>query len=332
MNKAEKSNPELAEAVKSALPSIDQLLDAEDRELSLRPMAATDLFIDYFILEIRNVPEGKRYLQEWYALIFAIVAAWYKRKYGQALHAKRGLIGVIEIHGMPFRVKVPETYADPHPEESTSDLCFGPSPGAVERPRSWIDTPPALDALTSRQSVRLDRDLAAITRVLRTINLKFMMADPAPNLFKQHRAVALGSIRKAAEDLVNRGPGDIGAAVWEAHFALESAIKAAIAQTGTVPPIEHGLTALLRAATSAGVSIRLSKSLGFLPGAKGAIALRHGTPLKGGYRAAYRIYQRTLPLLEEIATQLQYSFGLEEGARITLKKPPWFQFMDDAPA
>ena len=204
MNKAEKSNPELAEAVRAALPSIDQVLDAEDRELSSRPMAATDLFIDYFILEIRNAPEGKRYLQEWYALIFAIVAAWYERKYGQALHAKRGLIGVIEIHGLPFRVKVPETYADPHPEEDTSDLCFGPSVGAIERPRSWIDMPPALDALTSRQSARLDRDLAAITKVLRTINLKFMMADPAPGLFKQHRYVSLGSLSRAAEHIVSR--------------------------------------------------------------------------------------------------------------------------------
>jgi hypothetical protein len=316
--------------VRQALPMIDDFLQIEQRDLPSRPMVATDMFIDHFIAEGINIDlkSAERYLESWYAVIFAIVSAWYKGRYGTALHTRPSLVGVVEIHGLPFRVNVPENYAEPNPEQGISDLCFGPSVGASESPRNWIVTPPSLEALSSRASARLDRDLALVTKLLRTTTHKFMMADPAPKLFQQHRGAALSALRKAADLIATRGPGDVSSAEWEVHFALESAIKAAISQTGVEPPVEHQLSKLLKFARASGTPLELSRPLGFLPGWRGAVDLRHGATLNGGYREAMRIYRTALPLVAEIATKLRYSLTLSEGARITLKRPPWIEYME----
>lgn len=49
-----------------------------------------------------------------------------KTKYGTALHAKLGmLVGVVEIHKLPFKVGIAPTYSVPHPSGQQSTLCFG---------------------------------------------------------------------------------------------------------------------------------------------------------------------------------------------------------------
>lgn len=330
INKAEKANSELARLIGESLPMIDEILDAEDRGLSSRPLVATDLLLDSGMVKVNNAATDKRYTQVWYAIIFAIVDGWYERRYGPALRAREGLLGVVQIHGLPYRVNIPETYGIPNPTESTSDLCFGPSLGDVERPRTWIVNPPALDALSQRAGVRLDEDLKRITKLLRTINLRFMMADPAPDLFTQQRSVVLGSIRKAADHLARRQPADTSAAVWEVHFALECAIKAVIAQAGAAPPFEHSLSLLLRAAKEAGAALRLSEPLAFMPTAHATIALRYGGTFKDGHAGAWRIYNRALPLIAEIAEQVRRTYWMGDGASITLRKPPWLDYVEPA--
>ncbi len=330
MTKVEASNTELAEAVRNALPVIDKILGADGRDLPSRPMAATTLFVEQFIIDVRGGSKEKPYLQEWFAIIFAIVAGWYEAKYGAALKTKSGiLLGVVQIHNLPFKVRVPPTYAAPHASGELSDLCFGPSLGERETPLKWIDSPPALESLTTRQSNRLDRDLRSLTKLLRSTNLNFMLGDPAPEQYKQFRAVTLGSIRKAAEHIVSGGEGDYASAAWEIHYAVENAVKALIAQAGAQPDLEHGLSHLVKQAQSVGVMLNGTKNIEFLPSARTAIKYRYGKPLPGGYRAAFAMYQKALPLLADFSSTVKRSLVLGDGATITLRKPPWFQFLED---
>ena len=55
----------------------------------------------------------------------------------------------------------------------------------------------------------------------------------------------------------------------------------------------------------------------------------HGKPLPGGYKAAFAMYQKALPLLADLSFAVKRSLVLGDGATITLRKPPWFQFLED---
>lgn len=328
MKKIVAANPELAAAISDLLPDIDKILNANEHALSGRPMAATELMLKYFVT-VKGASAEAPYEQKWFAILFAIVADWYETKYGSALHAKTGtLIGVIEIHGIPFKVAIDTTHAQPDPSGQQSTLFIGSGIGANERPQEWIISPPSLSNLTNSESTRLDKELRNLVKQLRLINLNFGSGHPAPEKFERHRNVALLAVRKAAEHITARTEGDYASAVWEIHFAIENALKALIAQTGATPLAEHKLSVLIAQANSVGIALDLKKRLSFLPSAGKAIDSRYGKPLPTGYKDAIMIYKKALPILADLSSHVQSAIQLGEDAAIILRRPPWFEFME----
>ncbi|MBA5606257.1 HEPN domain-containing protein [Duganella sp. FT3S] len=327
MKKVVETNPKLAAAIGELLPEIDALLNKIGRPLWGRKMAATEILLaDY--LTVHPPSDAPPYEQKWFAILFAIVADWYETRYGSALHTKTGtLLGVIEIHNIPFKVTIEPTHSQPHSSGQQLTLYIGSGLGDHEKPREWIISPPTLSNLTSNESARLDKELSTLVKQLRLINLNFGTGHPAPEKYEQHRNVTLLAIRKAAEHITNRTDEDYASAIWEVHFSIENALKALIAQTGTTPLSEHKIPLLVTQANSVGIPLDLKRKLGFLPSAGQAIASRYGRPLPTGYEAAIKIYKKALLLLAELSSHVQRPIQLGEDAAIVLRRPPWFEFM-----
>lgn len=318
----------MAAAIWDLLPDIDRILNANGQALSSRITAAIDILLKHFV-KVTAAATEPPYEQKWYAILFAIVSDWYETRYGAALRAKTGtLLGVVEIHNIPFKVTIEPTHTQPHSSGQQLTLFVGPKLGANEKPREWITSPPTLSALTPSESSRLDRDLSTLVKQLRLINLNFGMADPAPGKFDEHRNVALLAVRKAAEHITNRTEEDYASAVWEIHFSIENTIKALIAQTGIKPESEHKLSILLTQASSVGITLDLGNSLGFLPSSSRAIAHRYGRPLPNGYKDAIAIYKKSLPLLANLSSHVQRSIQFGDDAGFILRRPPWLEFME----
>lgn len=328
MTKIEDANPELTAAIRELLPYIDDVQSAAGDSLASRPLDATKNLVQYFLV-VEGGSGEEPYLQQWFAVLFAIVTSWYEAKYSAALTAKQGqLLGVVQIHNHPFRVSVSPTYACPHPSGEQSTLCFGPELGDSEIPRQWIASPPGLENLTPNESEQLNQDLRSLTKFLRAINLNFMMGFPAPDLYKELRGAAMNSIRKVADHLVNGGEGDYSSAAWEMHYSVENALKALIAQTGAKPDAKHALLHLADQAQKVGINLTIKDKMSFLPSAEQAIRYRYGQPLPGGYRAAFEMYQKLLPLLVDLSSRITRSNKFRDGATITVRRPPWFEFLE----
>lgn len=329
MRKIEETNLELTNRICELLPEIDQVLNSIGTKLSSRPMDATTTLLDGFIT-VKNGSMDQPYLQDWFAVLFAIVMGWYERKYGAALNAKSGTLkGLIEIHGLPFILNVPENYGVKDQETGHFRLCFDPALGDSEIPRKWIVDPPALENLTQRQSSRLDRDLQSITKTLRTINVNLMLGDPAPDRYRSCCAIALISICKAAEKISPREEAHCSSAVWEIYFAVENMLKALIAQRGAQPDFEHSLSHLVKQAKTVGVEINEPLNFGFLPSPFRAIDYRYGAQFPGGYKKVLVMYQKVLPLLLDLSSKVQHTLTFGDGAAIILRRPPWFKFLYD---
>ena len=201
MRKIEELNIESSYRICEFLSAIEHFLNSTDIKLSSRPMAAMTTLLKGFI-SVENGPTEEPHLQEWFAVLFAIVMGWNEKKYGVALKSKTTTLkGIIEIHGIAFTIDVPETYSVKDQETGFLKLCFDPSIDENKTPGKWIVEPPVLENLTHRQSSCLDRDLRLVTQMLRSINLNLMLGDPAPDQYKQFCAITLISICKAAEKI-----------------------------------------------------------------------------------------------------------------------------------
>ena len=327
MKKVVETNPELAGAIWQLLPDIDDDLNLIGCPLWKRTMDATNILLSDF-LTVEPKSDKPPFEQKWFAIIFAIVADWFETRYGQALKDKQGeLLGIVEIHSLPFKVGITPNYRQAHPSGEQSTLFFGPKLGEFECPRDWISAPPALLNLTASESLRLDHDLRSLTAQLRSINLYLKMGYPAPDRYVQHRNATLLSVRKAAEHIARRTEEDYASAAWEIHFAIENVIKTLISQTGAVPVQEHKLTELIRQVKSLNIPLDIEGKTGFLPSANRAIQSRYGHPFPGGYRAVITLYKKSLPLIVEISSHVKRAH-IGDDAAITMRKPPWFEFME----
>ena len=307
---------------------IDEVLNVEGTPLSARPLNAATLFVKDFVKEISGDTKERYYEKPWFAAIFARVLKWYQRKYGQALDERnRGFPGAVILHGVPFAIAVPLTHSEPDVPGETVWCSFEASLGRMERPRSWLERPPSLEALSARESTRLDRDLAMLTKLIRTIHLNLMTASVSARAFDEMRNVALLSLANAARHICSATEHSLSLAIWDLSYALENTMKCLIIQSGKEFSRVHDLSILLRECARAGKRPFPKSSLRFLPKGKKIIAHRYGRAMPGGLKATYAAYVATLQRLVRITEKLDRRFDFSE-ARFLFKRPPWY---DDLP-
>lgn len=303
---------------------IDEALSARNTPLLSRPLKAATLFVEDFITQIHGDTKDGYHEKPWFAAIFARVQKWYQQKYGQAMETRdNGFLCVVLIHGVPFSFPVPLTHGEPNVPGETAWLSFETTLGRTERPRSWIESPPSIEALSARASNRLDRDLAVLTKSIRTINLNFMTATIPVPAFDEMRNIALLSLANAARHIHEATKHSLPLAIWDLNYALETAMKCLILQGGTNFSHVHDLNVLLRETATVGRRPFSRSSLRFLPQDKKMIAYRYGRSLPGGLQAAYAAYSTTLQRLVRISERLDRT-GDFSHLRILLKRPPWF--------
>ncbi|HYS88533.1 MAG TPA: hypothetical protein VEN78_26550 [Bradyrhizobium sp.] len=303
---------------------IDEALSARDTPLSNRPLEAAKIFVKDFIKEIRGDTKERYYEKPWFASIFARVLKWYQDKYGQALEKRdKGFPAAVMVHGVPFAVAVPLTHGEADVPGETVWLSFETNLGRNEQPRSWIQSPPSLEALSARESKRLDRDLAMLTTSIRTINLKLMTASFSVRAFDEMRNVALLSLASAARHICDATEHSLPLAIWDLNYALENAMKCLILQSGEDFSRVHTLGVLLRECAKAGKRPFPKTSLRFLPNDKRVIAHRYGRAVPGGLKAAYAAYEMSLQRLVHITEKLDRKVDASR-LRILLKRPRWY--------
>ena len=306
------------------LVAIDGVLIARNTPVPQRPLVAASLFVKNFIKEISGDTKEEYYKKPWFASIFAGVLKWYQEKYGRALENRdKGFPSAVVIHGVPFGLNVPLTRSETDVPGQTIWLSFEASVGQNELPRSWIESPPSLVALSARELVRLDREIASLTKAIRTIHLNLMTTVIPGPAYDEMRNIALLSLASAATHICKATPHSLPLGIWDLNYALENAMKCLILQSGNDFSRVHDLGVLLRECAKVGKRPFPKTSLQFLPNDKKVIAHRYGRALPGGLKAANATYVTAINRLVRITEKLERKIDVSK-LKILLKRPPWY--------
>lgn len=320
----------LNDVIPDYLPDLDGVLTKMNVELSARPLRAASMFVKYFVRDIKGDTKEEYFTRPWFAVIYAVTHGWYVAKYGEGFdRSDPGFPAVIQIHDWPYLVHVPFTHPEPGDEPDTVWMSFDVRLGRDEAPRKWIQHAPNLVALSKREAMRLDRDLARLTDQVRTIHVYFMTSqDAATPRFDELRNVALLALRNAAGHIQKNTPHSLALALWEINYALENALKALIDQAGAKFSYVHDLRVLLEEAARAGRRPFPKSALAFMPSAKRVMKHRYGKSVPGGRAEVVRAYGLALDRLVRIGARLDRDLQLEH-ASFLLKRPPWMSMLPE---
>ncbi len=188
--RVETTNPKLVAAITPIIADLDEIFSEQRRKLLQRPMDVTLFLIKHHVKVTNGGNVNDPWDEEWFAIIFAIVHKWYQRKYGEAFVSRANIAGMVTIHKMPYLVRVPQTYFE---KGENPAIHFCEEVGDKERPRMWIQLAPNLSCLDQNDQRALDHDLRDLTRNLRTINRRFMMADSTGVNSRPYRAISFAA-------------------------------------------------------------------------------------------------------------------------------------------
>lgn len=317
--------PELAEIVREEMHTIDAILIEAQVPIRDRTLKAACIFVECCILEVKGATKENMFLEPWFKTIYQAAQSWYQEKYGSALERATpdALLGACVILGAPFALKVPRTLTRVQKEGETAWLLFPVDVQEDEDPLSWIVQPPNLQALEGKQE--LSDEVAEIGTLLRTINVNLMtveVADPVCAGLSSNVATHLGV---SAEHIVESRRRTLGLACWEAHQAVEKALKLFIRHSGGAPHKTHDLVDLNRQAGRGATPAQLLTPtvVSRIPGHQRIIEIRTSEGLVE-FEEAYQTYMSALQLVSDCVAAIPRKVTMRN-ARFLLKKPPWLE-------
>lgn len=318
----------LSEAIGQVLPDIDRYLAEQDVAVSDRPLQAAITFVLNFVKavqdkgtpSIRPGDPQEFIASDWFAQLYADVAAWYDTRYpGVTEHSRDDrIVGVVMIAGTPFPMRVPTVRTRP----GSSDTVWINFPDGVrddEQALDWVETPPNFSTLSSKEHRDAGNAAHDIAHRLRTIRTGLMGTTGQDTKFSGLKAGVLPRLRRAAELLLERDAESVQHAYWELQLAIEGALKAlSQQQTGTF--IEtHDLFRLYDALTPApGFSRDL---LNHLPRWKEMMNLRYGQGTPQNRAECFQAYAYTLTIVAGAVSSME-KMGVGQ-AEFEIGRPPW---------
>jgi len=300
---------------------IDEFLSGAAIPISQRIFMAADIFMKNAIVEVKGYDKEEYLSSKWFKDILRPIREWYHQKYGAALEAGADdLHAVVELFGDYFLISIPLSIRHDN-NDNTYWIEFPSEVQSQERPQEWIHRPPNFEVLDTDEQRRTAEAVCEVCSAVRNIRCSILNSEQPDDAARELARLVVAHLSSSAIAISNSRRSPLGLACWNAHQAVEKALKLIIRQEGNGYPHTHNLLDLARAAGG-----RVEESdyeiLERFPTNKQIIEMRTG---EGGVVAAgqaYGLYRNAVEILNLWASKLPRRYGVQSG-RYLLRKLPW---------
>lgn len=315
--------------IAEVLPHLDERLAAEGAPLSGRATQAAVAYAKHFVTEVEvkdREPEkpgstADILASDWFRQLYRAVEQWYRERYGEALdRTHTGTVaGVVPIFGTPFRLDVPVVVRSPG-ESNTIWIGFPAEVLNEEDVLAWVQTPPNLAKLDSKERRKLEKLVTEIANELRRTRNTLLSVEAGGEQFEGLKAGIMPRLEQAAELIASGRPETVQPAYWELQVACEHALKLLeLQQTGTFTET-HDLFVLYDRITQPPPSCTRDTLKG-VPRWEEMIDLRYGQGSRTDVGECFAAYRKALRIVTGAVSSLKHH-KLHE-ARFQIQAPPW---------
>lgn len=320
------NNKDLASVLPQYLPILDNILSQHEVPLQERPLAATRLFVENFVLEIEDKlgrwkPDRlpvEVVTERWFNVLNNHVTDWYHARYGDKFREQtsKTISGCVMIFNVPYLLETPFILTVPGEPGKTIIMRFPGSVMSDENPLSWLISPPNFDLFSEEERLLISKECQLIATYSRSIMTKLMGVDSTDKIVAEMLANVLLKIQLAAR-VICRGSqeGSIGSAYWEIQLACECVYKAYLQQKAGGYIETHDLFRLHDEAANYQVSVARNL-IRNIPRSREIIDMRYRIGTQG-HRDFYGTYISTLQIVEGVLSGM-ISLWLQE-ASFTIK-------------
>ena len=314
----------VAAILHEALPQIDRELAEENVPIPARKRKAFEIVLATTILEVSDYEAF--FVSTEYGRFLIIIGDWYRDRYGDAVSADedRGFMSMLLVHGTPFAMRVPMKFKTSADEPNT--IRFPASVQAEEDPLSWIQHGDVVGGLRSDELDVVGKAALETAGLVRSIGFDVRSLEHDENLSIAELAGSVrADLQSSARHLCARAEAGLRSAMWDASQATEKALKLLIWRKGKTPPKIHDLPVLADQAEKLGAEAIDRVKLALIPSGPDATGIRYGgdptlSEAVDGYNAALSIIRQVV-----FEAQADTKHNMRDG-RITIKRPPWFDF------
>lgn len=309
--------------LRETLPWIDELFSKDGRSIQDRPLAAAQIIVDHFIVNIEGDTKDGYLTKLWFAGIYQPVYTWYEKRYGKALTRSRKARthGLVHYFGSPLLFQLPLVLSEPGPD-GTSWLRFPKEILPSEQPLEWIESPPPLDDIPVKQKEKLTVLTRQIATLLRGINNNINTAELKTSGHRALVGMVIRHLEKAAIDATADDPSASSLAIWELQMACEKTMKGYLAQRGVIYPETHDLRVLQKLASDQADFSDAKKAMATMPSERRVIAWRYSELPPPKPSEFFRIYGAALALCNIYASRMSRKYVFNNFA-VQLRRPPW---------
>lgn len=297
----------LEDAVDYWLPIIDGNL--KGLAISDRCMPACAEFVQSALLEVSGEAPRDDFLERpWFRPIYQAVMAWYCKRYGAALERRPNpLVGAYEISGVVFELHVPRTLSRVEKEGETAWLIFPNNLQEGEDPLDWIVRAPNLGLLDVADRQLIAQGVETVGCQLRRICVDLMAVDGVDTLGRQLLGTILPHLSAAVAHLMDHRAKGQGLACWDAHQAIEKALKVVARQQLGRHRHSHDVRLLHDDIVGSGLKVLDDDLVAGIPNHADIVAIRAGEIEVTPYEA-YGIYRACLDATSKCTTKIKREY------------------------
>lgn len=319
-----RSMPTFESLLQESLPWIDERFAKDGRPIHERPFAATQVIIEFFVVEIEGDTKDNYLTKPWFVGFFDPVLKWYERRYGRALLAspQSRSVGLVHYFDSPITFRVALVLNEPG-DDGTTWVRFPKEVLSTEDPLTWLNAAPPINVIPDKRREKLRASICTVADLLRGINNDLNTADLGKSAGRSLVGTVLKHLDKAATDGASHDPQTVALGVWELQMACEKTMKAFVSQAGAAYPETHDLRALHRLANGSGDRTAEAKQfVSALPSERRVLAWRYSELAPPTPAEFFRFSLATLRLVALYASRMPRKYVFKNFA-VQLKKPPW---------
>jgi hypothetical protein len=283
---------------------------------------AAQEFVEFCILDIKGDSKEDYLLRRWFRFVYRTVRRWYEDKYSAALRRPDlFFVGACEILGSLFRLRVPMHLRRDGEPGKAFWLVFPVDLQEEDDPASWLVNPPNLAALEPEARKHVLDEVATVARLLRLIRSDLLTAETPDEIAGELADNISSHLMASAERLIEPRQPAFGLACWEAHQAVEKALKLLGRQYRGTHKKMHELMLLFH--DVAGLITGVDDSLlGQMPSQSRIIEMRAGEGASVDAEEAHHLYRLGLEITAQCVGAMKRNTVMRNTAFL-IQKPPW---------
>lgn len=310
------------DAIRICVVPIDEHLGELNVPIPDRVLQASLLFVQHNIQGIEGDSKDNFIGKGWFKAIFQTIRSWYEEKYGPAVNKpKPRLIGACKMVGAIFRLEIPITLTRVETPGETAWLVFPVDLQPEEDPKRWFVVQPNFDSLDPIVRERGLDEAVETGRLLRTIHSELMTANRPDDTATELTGKTLTHIANAAEMLTDTHRPMFRLASWEAHQAVESALKLFSRQLTGGHLRHHDLQELFDRVKARAPRVD-HQLFNLIPSGRRIVEIRAGEGANVDAEEGYRTYRAALALTAQISFCMPGLVRMQNAAFL-LKKAPF---------